>query len=78
MMYPMERLFGRYVGVCLAREFAPEWRIGGMASEYLRSHGGAGWFNLIPDLLLRLADELRGLETKWKVLDAAAGDARDK
>lgn len=78
MMFPMERLFERYVGACLARQFAPEWQVGGAASEYLCSHGEANWFNLIPDFLLRRGDELRVLDTKWKVLDATASDAREK
>jgi 5-methylcytosine-specific restriction enzyme subunit McrC len=78
MMFPMERLFERYVGVCLARQFAPAWQVGGAASEHLCSHQGKGWFNLIPDFLLRRGEELRVLDTKWKVLDGLASDSREK
>ncbi|WP_303639125.1 5-methylcytosine restriction system specificity protein McrC [Stenotrophomonas tuberculopleuritidis] len=70
--------FERYVGVRLVRQFAPEWRVAGAGSECLCRHGEASWFNLIPDFLLRRGNELRVLDTKWKVLDAAASDAREK
>ncbi|MBN5030012.1 McrC family protein [Stenotrophomonas maltophilia] len=78
MMFPMEKLFERYVGACLVRQFGRDWRVVSAASEYLCRHRGANWFNLIPDFLLRRAGELRVLDTKWKVLDAMAGDPRRK
>lgn len=49
-----------------------------MGSEHRCSHPGVGWFNLIPDFLLRRGEELRVLDIEWKVLDGRASGPREK
>lgn len=76
MMSPIERLFERYVDVCPACPFASTWQVG--ASEHRCSHRGVGWFNLIPDFLLRRGEEPPVLDIAWKVLDGRASGPREK
>lgn len=76
MMSPIERLFERYVDVCPACPFASTWQVG--ASEHPCSHRGVGWFNLIPDFLLRRGEEPPVLDIAWKVLDGHASGPREK
>lgn len=76
MLFPMERLFESYVAAEL--DVAAQ-RVPGikgevntqLASKYLCTHQGKDFFQLKPDLQLKLGDERWILDTKWKLLDAA-------
>ncbi len=79
LLFPMEKLYERYVATCLERRLAPRARLTRQAgSERLCRHLGQEWFLLSPDMLLT-ADDLRFvLDTKWKRIDSALANGRDK
>ncbi|MEE2000030.1 McrC family protein [Alkalimonas sp. MEB108] len=76
MLFPMERLFESYVAAKL--DVAAQ-RMPGMqgqvntqlSSKFLCTHQGKSFFQLKPDLQLKLGDERWILDTKWKLLDAS-------
>lgn len=76
MLFPMERLFESYVAAELD---AAAQRLPGikgevntqLASKYLCTHQGKDFFQLKPDLQLKLGAMRWILDTKWKLLDAA-------
>lgn len=76
LLFPMERLFERYVRVCLARQFAPEWQLATPPQTHLCQHVGQGWFALMPDIVMRRGGVQWLLDAKWKLLDGAIGGAR--
>lgn len=79
LLFPMERLFERYVEACLRRTLPSDTELTRNASsEYLCSHRDENWFRLQPDFLLRRGDVAWVLDTKWKRLDASLGNAKDK
>ncbi len=71
LLFPMEKLFERYVEVALRRRLPPGARLlPQRASEYLCQHEGWPMFQLNPDLLLVHEDRRWVLDSKWKLLDA--------
>lgn len=70
MLFPMERLFERYVEVLLRQRLPPEATLlPQRASEYLCSYAGSHMFQLKPDLLLKHEGRKYVLDAKWKLLD---------
>lgn len=79
LLFPMERVFERYVEACLRDALPPGAEVRAQAvGEHLCRHGGGGWFRLLPDFLLRRGDLAVVLDTKWKRLDAAQSGSREK
>jgi 5-methylcytosine-specific restriction enzyme subunit McrC len=78
LLFPMERLFERYVYACLRGGLPSDVVIHRQAGgKYLCRHAGNDLFALRPDLLLE-KDGLRYvMDTKWKVLDASRGPPYD-
>lgn len=76
MLFPMERLFESYVAAELDAAAQRMPGIKGevrtqLASKYLCTHQGKGFFQLKPDLQLKLGAKHWILDTKWKLLNAA-------
>lgn len=79
LLFPMERLFERYVEVCLRRALPVGARLRPSASsEYLCTHRGQRWFRLKPDFIVERPGERWVIDAKWKQLDASLDNARDK
>lgn len=77
LLFPMEKLFERYVAATLRRALPYDAKmITQAASEYLCSHNGGKIFRLEPDLLIQRGEERWVLDTKWKRLDAADRDRK--
>ena len=77
LLFPMERLFERYVEACLRRQLLPGAELSRQAaSESLCTHQGRPMFQLQPDLLLSHGKQRWVLDAKWKRLDS--GDRDDK
>lgn len=71
LLFPMEKLFERYVESCLREQLQPGARLKAQAaSEYLCHHQGQGIFQLQPDLLLYHGGHHWVLDVKWKRLDS--------
>lgn len=74
LLFPMEKLFERYVAACL-RDSLPldaTLDIGGK-NEFLCEHKGRKVFQLRPDLMIAQGDKRWVLDTKWKCLDTGPG-----
>lgn len=78
LLFPMERLFERYVEVCLRRRLPAGALKPTASSEHLCTHQGESWFKLKPDFLLRHGEENWVLDTKWKRLDSSLANSSDK
>ena len=79
LLFPMERVFERYVETCLRRTLPPDAELTPSASsKYLCSHKGDPWFLLKPDFFVRRGRQRVVLDTKWKRLDESLGGSRDK
>lgn len=79
LLFPMERLFERYVEVCLRATLSPVATLKAQASsEYLCGHNDQQWFKLKPDFLIKQGKETWVLDTKWKLLNQALGGAKEK
>ncbi len=79
LLFPMEKVFERYVEACLRRSLTPDARLTASASsQYLCTHKGESWFLLKPDFLIQRGQERFVLDTKWKRLDELLGGNRDK
>ncbi|MEH6540618.1 McrC family protein [Halopseudomonas sp.] len=77
MLFPMERLFERYVEGWLRGRLEPEARLKAQASRHsLCRHAGSDMFRLQPDLLVEKGAQVWVLDTKWKKLDG--GDRANK
>lgn len=73
VLFPMEKLFERFVETALRRALLPGAEMVTQArSEYLCRHDGGDMFRLEPDMLITHAGRKWVLDTKWKRLDAAA------
>ncbi len=70
LLFPMERLFERYVADCLRRcmdsDAKLETQVGGKS---LCTHGGKDFFGMRPDLKITQGGQSWILDTKWKRLD---------
>lgn len=74
MLFPMETLFERYVGVCLRRQLKPDAQL----HEQDRGHWLCTWaqrpfFALRPDIRIRRAEKEWLLDGKWKRLGGNMG-----
>lgn len=78
LLFPMEKLFERYVEVKLRKQLPALYTLNRQAkSQFLCTHQGKNLFQLRPDLLIQSAQEtVLVLDTKWKLLSGA--DAENK
>nr|WP_272904127.1 McrC family protein [Pseudomonas petrae] len=73
LLFPMEKLFERYVAACLRDSLPPDATLRvERRSEYLCKHEGRKVFQLRPDLIITQGDKSWVLDTKWKRLDGGA------
>lgn len=72
LLFPMERVFERYVDACL-RALLPRGAVlrSQVASQWLCRTKEREMFNLRPDFLIEHAGRRYVLDAKWKLLDAA-------
>lgn len=71
LLFPMEKLFERYVAGRLQEQLLPGATLETQAaSEHLCEHGKGRMFRLKPDLLIDAGSQRWILDTKWKRLDA--------
>lgn len=76
-LFPMEKLFERFVEAALRRDLAAAARLTAQPrGTHLCEHEGQGFFQLRPDLVLEQDDRRIILDTKWKRLDSAARDKK--
>lgn len=80
LLFPMEIVFEAYVGKHLARQLQADFFLDAQPSRHcLVAHQSARWFKMKPDLVVRDRNSnYVVLDTKWKLLDAAKDNARDK
>lgn len=80
LLFPMEAVFEAYVEKKLARQLRTNFTLKAQASsQHLVAHDDQRWFRLKPDLLVKQKQTTRVvLDTKWKLLDAAKNNAREK
>jgi 5-methylcytosine-specific restriction enzyme subunit McrC len=73
LLFPMEKLFERYVEVKLRQELPASYVLKAQtASQSLCTHQGKSLFQLRPDLLIKNSQEtVLVLDTKWKLLSAS-------
>lgn len=70
MLFPMEKLFEKYVEGCLQRQLPAEAKLKSQASSrYLCEHNAGKMFCLKPDFLLDAPGQRWILDTKWKRVD---------
>jgi 5-methylcytosine-specific restriction enzyme subunit McrC len=75
LLFPMEKLFERYVAACLRDSLPPDATLHvERCSEYLCEHQERKVFQLRPDLIITQGDKSWVLDTKWKRLDAMSRD----
>lgn len=73
LLFPMEKLFERYVASWLKQSLSADSRLTSpAASEFLCSHDGGSMFRLEPDFLITRAEQRWVLDAKWKRLDSAS------
>lgn len=74
LLFPMERLFERYVHACLQKELPSDITVRRQAGgKHLCRHDGGHAFALRPDLLLERQGRRWLIDTKWKLLDRGQG-----
>lgn len=80
LLFPMEAVFEAYVEKHLARQLRADFVLKTQASsQHLVAHEDQRWFRLKPDLLVNQKQTTRlVLDTKWKLLDAAKKNGREK
>lgn len=72
LLFPMEKLFERYVARWLRRALAPGVEMRTPArSRSLGMHDGTPIFQLEPDIFITQGEKRWVLDTKWKLLDGA-------
>lgn len=72
LLFPMEKLFERYVGACLRAQLPAAAKLTAQASGHWLCHADAlGRFRLRPDFVIEHRGERLLLDAKWKLLDAA-------
>ncbi|WP_122709381.1 McrC family protein [Pseudomonas viridiflava] len=75
LLFPMEKLFERYVAACLKDALPPHAMLHAQRkSEHLCSHQGKKVFQLQPDLMITQGAKRWVLDTKWKRLDNKPGN----
>ncbi|WP_414613081.1 McrC family protein [Stenotrophomonas pavanii] len=80
LLFPMEAVFEAYVEKHLARQLRDDFVLKAQASsQHLVAHDAQRWFRLKPDLLVKQKQTTRlVLDTKWKLLDSAKKNGREK
>ncbi|MCF5672055.1 restriction endonuclease, partial [Pseudomonas syringae] len=74
LLFPMEKLFERYVAACLKDSLPSDATLHTQrSSEYLCTHHGKKVFQLRPDLMITQGEKSWVLDTKWKRLDSGLG-----
>ncbi|KZW98107.1 MULTISPECIES: McrC family protein [Aeromonas] len=77
LLFPMEKLFERYVESCLPEQLLPDAKLERQVkSQYLCSHQGKKMFQLQPDLLLLHGNKRWVMDVKWKRLDSNDHDGK--
>ncbi len=77
MLFPMEKLFERYVVSAIRQELADDAKLTPQtASHSLCHHMGGAIFQLRPDLLVQHGNRRWILDAKWKLLDSADRDGK--
>lgn len=77
MLFPMEKLFERFVEATLRRDLPKAVRLTSQSRESnLCHHDGRGFFQLRPDILMELAGQRLVLDAKWKRLNEKARDKK--
>ena len=71
LLFPMEKLFERYVAASLSRALLPTAKLTEQAARlFLCDHDGGRMFQLQPDLLIEDRGMRWVLDTKWKRIDS--------
>lgn len=71
LLFPMERLFERYVAACLKDSLPADATLDVQpSSEFLCTHHGKKVFQLKPDLMISRGTKKWILDTKWKCLNS--------
>ncbi len=80
LLFPMEAVFESYVAKYLSKQLANGLTLKTQAqSRHLVQHNSQSWFRLKPDLLVRNGTHnVLVLDTKWKLLDSAKANGREK
>jgi 5-methylcytosine-specific restriction enzyme subunit McrC len=79
LLFPMEKIFERYVETCLRKSLPLGATLKNQASsQHLCEHDGQNWFQLKPDFLITQGEQTWVLDTKWKLLDQALTGAKEK
>ena len=79
LLFPMEKIFERYVEACLRTTLPTSATLKTQASsQYLCGHDTQQWFQLKPDFLIKRGEQTWVLDTKWKLLDQSLGGSNDK
>jgi 5-methylcytosine-specific restriction enzyme subunit McrC len=80
LLFPMEAVFEAYVAKHLTKQLQANFELKTQASsQYLVEHDEQQWFRLKPDLLIKQNQTTHMvLDTKWKLLDAAKKNGREK
>ncbi|SHM96432.1 5-methylcytosine-specific restriction enzyme subunit McrC [Pseudomonas asturiensis] len=74
LLFPMEKLFERYVAACLRDSLPADATLYVQpSSEFLCTHQGKKVFQLRPDLMITQGEKKWVLDTKWKRLDGEPG-----
>ncbi|MDA9391457.1 restriction endonuclease [Bradyrhizobium sp. CCBAU 45394] len=71
LLFPMEKLFERYVAACLGRSLATDAEMTRPSNQYLCSHDGGPMFWLEPDMMIESGKLRWILDTKWKLIDSS-------
>lgn len=73
LLFPMERLFERFVEAALRRDLGKDVVFTSQSrQQHLCTHQGEGFFQLRPDFLMRRGGKRWVLDAKWKILDQKA------
>lgn len=80
LLFPMEKLFEKYVGVGLRRQFPPPDQLREQTRfKSLVTHEGDNYFQLRPDFFIERGGKPRCvLDAKWKLVDSAQSGADKK
>lgn len=72
LLFPMERVYERFVETCLRARLPPGARVRAQASNQWLCHTATRrLFQLRPDFMIEHAGERHVVDAKWKLLDAA-------
>jgi 5-methylcytosine-specific restriction enzyme subunit McrC len=80
LLFPMDAVFEAYVEKHLSRQLRGDFVLKAQASsQHLVAHDAQRWFRMKPDLLIKQKYTTRlVLDAKWKLLDAAKKNGREK